>query len=118
MPAHVRKGDLVMVIAGHLASRFRNDPQRRTGRVLRVIPDKQQVIVQGLNVKTKNVPKSQDNPQGGTVEKEMPIHWSNVQPVVDGKPTRVRFETRDDGSKVRTAVRNGEVIGEPIRKAR
>jgi large subunit ribosomal protein L24 len=48
----------------------------------------------------------------------MPIHASNVLPVVDGKPTRVRFETRPDGSKVRVAVKGGAQIGAELRKAR
>lgn len=90
----------------------------RQGKVLRVIPDQQRVIVQGVNVRKRTVRPSQSNPRGGVIEKEMPIHISNVSPVSGGKPTRVRFETRPDGSKVRIAVRTGEQLGEPLRKPR
>lgn len=110
MARHVRKGDSVKVIAG--------DAKGQTGRVLRVLPDENKVIVEGVNVHARHVKPSQRNPRGGTVSKEMPIHLSNVQPVVDGRATRVRFQTRDDGSKVRVAARGGATIGEPLRKAR
>ncbi|MDX1681859.1 MAG: 50S ribosomal protein L24 [Phycisphaeraceae bacterium] len=110
MARHVRRDDMVMVIAG--------DDRGRQGKVLKVLPDEDRVIVEGINVRQRNVRPTQQNPQGGQVEKEQPIHISNVQPVVDGKPTRVRFETKDDGSKVRVAVRNGEQVGPPLRKAK
>lgn len=109
MARHIRKGDLAYVRTG--------SDKGKTGKVLRVIPDKDQVIVEGINVRKKHVRPSQTNPQGGIVEKEMPIHISNVSPLADGRPTRVRFETRTDGSKVRIAVRNGEVLGMPLRQA-
>lgn len=90
----------------------------RQGKVLRVIPEEDRVVVEGINVRTKHVRPSQSNQQGGVVHREMPIHCSNVNPVVDGKPTRVRFQTKDDGSKVRVAARNGEQIGPALKKAR
>ncbi len=110
MPQHVRKGDLVQVISG--------DDKGRQGLILRVIPKLQKVLVQGINIHKKHVRKSQMNPQGGVITKELPIHISNVLPVVDGKPTRVRFVTKPDGSKVRVAVDGGKEIGVPLRKAR
>ena len=65
--------------------------------------------------------KTPAKPEGGQVRKEFPIHWSNVSPAVtvDGKvvPTRVRFETKADGSKVRVAVKTGQPIGAPIKAA-
>jgi len=99
MPRHVRKGDTVMVTAG-------ND-RGRTGQVLRVITETSRVVVQGINIRAKHLKPSQANPQGGIVRREMPIHISNVSPVADGKPTRVRFVTRSDGSKARVAARGG-----------
>jgi len=104
MARHVRQGDLVQVIAG-------ND-RGRTGRVLKVLSDEDKVIVEGINRRFRHVRPSQSNPQGGRVEKEMPIHISNVQPVSPStsKPTRVRFEKRDDGSKVRLAVKGGDEL--------
>lgn len=90
----------------------------RTGKVLRVLPDKDRVVIEGVNIREKHVRPTQANQQGGTVRREMSIHISNVSPVVDGKPTRVRFETRDDGSKVRLAARNGQQLGPELKKAR
>jgi large subunit ribosomal protein L24 len=101
---------MVIVTAG--------DDKGRTARVLRVIPQKDQVIVEGVNVHTKQVRPSQQNPRGGQVQKEMPIHISNVSPVVDGKPTRVRFRTEANGRKIRVAARNGEQIGPELKKAK
>lgn len=111
MARHVKQGDLVQVIAG-------ND-RGKTGRVLKVIPELGRVIVEGVNVHQKHVKPSQKNPQGGRVSREMSIHISNVQPISPstGKPTRVRFEQRDDGSKVRLAVRGGDELS-VLKKAR
>ncbi|MEO0512114.1 MAG: 50S ribosomal protein L24 [Planctomycetota bacterium] len=108
MPMHVRKGDQVMITAG----KHRGE----TGEVSRVMPSDDKVIVKGKNLKTKHVKPTQANPQGGIIQIEAPLHISNVSPVVDGKPTRVRFETKSDGSKVRVAVRDGSELGE-IRSA-
>lgn len=102
MARHIRKGDTVIVTGG-------ND-RGATGEVLRILPEKDRVIVQGVNVRTKHLKPSQANPRGGLVRREMPIHISNISPVVDGKPTRVRFEIRPDGSKIRVAVRGGKVL--------
>ncbi len=102
MARHILKGDTVIVTAG-------ND-RGATGEVLRVIPSERRVVVQGVNVRAKHLKPSQANPQGGIVRREMPIHISNVSPVVDGKPTRVRWEIREDGSKVRVAVRSGKEL--------
>ncbi len=108
MPRHVVKGDLVYIRSG--------DARGQTGKVLQVLPDKDRVIVEGVNVHKKHLKRTQQNQQGGVVEKEMPIHISNVSPVVDGKPTRVRFQTKEDGSKVRVAASNGQVLS-TLRKA-
>lgn len=102
MPAHVIKGDQVMIISG--------DEKGKTGEVIRVNPDKEQVIVKGLNLRTKHLRPTQQNPQGGVITKEAPLHWSKVQPVVDGKPTRVRFSVKPDGSKVRIAAKGGKQL--------
>lgn len=102
MARHIVKGDTVIVTAG-------ND-RGATGEVLRVLPSECRVVVQGVNVRAKHLKPSQANPQGGIIRREMPIHISNVSPVVDGKPTRVRWEIRDDGSKVRVAVRGGKEL--------
>ncbi len=102
MARHIRKGDTVIVTAG-------ND-RGATGEVLRLLTDTDRVVVQGVNIRAKHLKPTRVNQQGGIVRREMPIHMSNVSPVVDGKPTRVRFEVRPDGSKVRIAVRTGKEL--------
>jgi large subunit ribosomal protein L24 len=100
MPAHVRKGDTVMVTSGDLKGQI--------GEVMKVAPDRGVVYLKGLNLVTKNLRPTQANPQGGVITKEAPLHLSKVSPVVDGKPVRVGFRTEKDGSKVRVARREGK----------
>ena len=104
MPRHIRKGDTVMVLSGN--------ERGATGTVLRILTKTNRVVVQGVNIRAKHLKPSQANPQGGIVRREMPIHMSKVNPVVDGKPTRVRFVTNKNGSKARVGVRGGEVLHE------
>jgi len=104
MPRHVRKGDQVIVTSG--------DHKGQTGEILEILTKSDKVLVKGVNVKSRHVRPTQINPKGGIVSKEMPMHISNVSPVVDGKPTRVRFETKKDGSKDRVAVRGGKSLGQ------
>ncbi len=77
MSAHIKKGDTVEVIAG--------DSKGSTGRVMKVIPAKRRVVVEGLNLAYKHVRPSQRNPQGGRIRIEQPIHISNVLPVNEGE---------------------------------
>lgn len=103
MPKHVRKGDQVIVTQGK--------DKGKTGEILRVFPKDERVLVRGIAMRTKHLKPTQQNPRGGVYTKETPIHISNVSPVVDGKPTRVRFESKTDGSKVRVAARGGKELG-------
>ena len=84
----------------------------RTGKVLRVLPDKDRVVVEGVNRVWKHVRPSQRTPQGGRIQKDAPIHLSNVQPLNPntGKGTRVRFENRN-GEKHRVAIAGGTDLG-------
>jgi large subunit ribosomal protein L24 len=89
------------------------------GEVLSVITKKNRVVVKGVNIRSRNIKPTQQNPNGGVIKKEMSIHMSNVSPVVDGKPARVCFETQKDGAKVRVGVlvddngkRTEKVLGE------
>ena len=102
MPRHIKRGDTVIVTAG-------ND-KGMTGQVLRVLTKDNRVVVQGVNIRVKHLKPSEKNTQGGILRREMPIHISNVSPVVDGKPSRVRFETRKNGAKVRVAARGGKEL--------
>lgn len=104
MAARIKKGDLVMVITGA--------DRNKTGRILRVLPDRDRVVVEGINRVWKHVRPSRRYPQGGRIQKEAPIHVSNVMPLdpSSNKGTRVRFELRD-GVKHRIAVRSGTDLG-------
>ena len=110
MALHIKKGDMVEIITG--------DHKGATGRVLRVIPDKNNVIVQGHNIVKKHVRPSRKNPQGGRINIEQPIHISNVLPVSpkSSKGSKVRYQVEKDGSKKRLAA-NGVEIG-VVRKAK
>ena len=101
--AKIRKGDQVVVLSGK--------DKGKTGEVTRSMPKAMKVVVSGVNVATRHKKPTQLNPQGGLERKEAPLHVSKVA-IVDpktGKPTRVRFETRD-GKKVRVAAKSGELI--------
>lgn len=106
MARHIRKGDTVIVTAG-------ND-KGTIGPVLRVIPgdipDRDRVVVQGVNIRTRHLKRTATRTQGAIVRSEAAIHISNVSPVVDGKPSRVRFKVNADGSKARVAARGGREL--------
>lgn len=103
MARHIKKGDMVEVICG--------DNKGVTGRVMRVLPDKNRVLVEGVNMAHKHVRPSQRNPQGGRIRVERPIHISNVLPVnpKTNRGTRVRFATDAKGVKKRVAIDGGEI---------
>ena len=98
----IKKGDTVQVITGNDAG--------KTGRVIKVFLDKKRVVIEGVNMVKKHARPTQDNPQGGIIEKEAAIHISNVMLLADGKITRVGYKVLDDGSKVKFAKNTGEVI--------
>ena len=101
--AKIRKGDRVVVLSG--------TDKGKTGEVIRSIPKDMKVVVSGVNVAVRHRKPSQANPQGGLERREAPLHVSKVA-IADpktGKPSRVRFETRD-GKKVRVAAKSGELI--------
>ena len=89
---------------------IRGNHKGKEGKVLRVINDKNRVIVEGINLIKKHTRPTQDNPKGGIIEKEGSIHVSNVMYLQNGKPTRIGYKRLEDGSKVRVSVKNGEEI--------
>lgn len=109
MAAKFKKGDRVMVVAGE--ERSRKGEQPRVGQVLRVYKDEDRVLVQGINM-VKRHTKQSARSQGGIVQKEAPIHISNVAHVdpKTGQATRIGFKTLQDGRKVRFAKKSGELI--------
>jgi large subunit ribosomal protein L24 len=98
----IKKGDRVVVLTGR--------DKGRQGEVLRVIPTEDRLVVQGVNVVKRHTRPSQVSP-GGIVEKEAPIHISNVAHIdpKDDKPTRVGYRV-EEGRKIRIARRSGEPI--------
>jgi len=90
---HLRKDDVVEVIAG--------DDKGTRGKVLRVIRDKNKIVVEGINKVYRHLKPSRRNPQGGRLSKEMPIDASNVMMIdpVKNAPTRVGIRYAADGSK-------------------
>ena len=101
---HIKKGDTVMVIAG--------DSKGQQGRVLIVDIEKEKVLVEGVNMVSKHSRPTNQNPKGGIIEKEAPIHISNLK-VIDssGKPTRVGRKIDEKTNKVvRYSKKTGEVI--------
>jgi len=101
---HVKKGDIVVVIAGK--------DKGKKGRVLAAYPKKDRVLVEGVNLVKKHQKPNPANPQGGIVTQEAPIHVSNVL-IADpktGEPTRVGIKILENGKKVRYAKKSGEII--------
>lgn len=101
---HIKKNDTVVVLAG--------EDKGKTGKVLKVLVEKNRALVEGVNMLSKSTKPSAKNPQGGIVKQEAPIHISNLS-LVDpksGKATRVGIKVTEDGKKVRIAKKSGEEI--------
>ncbi len=102
MAAKICKGDKVIVLSGR--------DKGRTGEVFEVRPSENRALVRGVNM-IKRHQKQTQNQEGGIINKESPIHLSNIAVVgKDGKPTRVGFKIQADGTKVRVAKRSGAEI--------
>jgi large subunit ribosomal protein L24 len=104
MATRIKKDDEVIVISGR-------DKGAR-GRVLKVLKDTDQVIVEGVGKVKKHQKPNQKNPQGGIVDKDMPIHVSKVMPIdpKTDKPTRVRMGKDAEGKKVRITAKSGTAL--------
>lgn len=105
----IHKNDTVMVVTGN--------SKGKTGKVLKVFPQENKVIIEGVNLRKRHTKPNQRNPQGGIVEKELPINASNVM-VLDpksSKPTRVGKQIIIDDKtgkkkRVRTSKSSGEML--------
>lgn len=99
----IKSGDKVRILAGK--------DKGKEGTVLKALPKKDRVIVEGVNIMKKHNKPSAMSPQGGIVETEAPIHVSNVMLIdsSNGEPTRVGFRV-EDGKKVRYSKKTGETI--------
>lgn len=102
----IRKGDTVVVTTGN--SKYHG----KRGRVLAVFPKKDRVLIEGVNIVRRHTRPSQRNQQGGIVEKEAPIHVSNVMPWCETarKPSKIVMKRLEDGSRVRVFKINGETV--------
>jgi len=103
MAQKIKKGDRVVVLSGR--------DRGREGDVLKVMPKESRAVVNGINMARRHTKPTPQQP-GGIEDKELSIHLSNLALAdpKDGKPTRVGFQTLDDGRKVRVARRSGEMI--------
>ena len=101
MSMKIKKGDTVRVIAGK--------DKDKEGKVIAVDAKTNRVIVEGINMVTKSQKPSAANQQGGLVQKEAPIHVSNVMYLQNGQVTRIGFKM-DGDKKVRVAKKTGDVI--------
>ena len=99
---HVKKGMLVKVISGN--------HKGMEGKILNVFPKKNRVIVEGVNFRKRASRPTQENPSGGFVEREAPLHISNVMVVNNGTATRVGYKVLDDGNKIRISKKTKEEI--------
>jgi large subunit ribosomal protein L24 len=104
MAARIRKGDTVIVISGK--------DKGKTGKVMRVVPERDRVVVEGVNLVKRHMRPTPRNPSGGILEREQPIFACKVMPVdpKTGKGTRVRYQALESGKKVRVAAKSGEEI--------
>lgn len=110
----IKTGDTVVVIAGK--NKFTVDKKgnktQTTGKVLRVFPAENKVLVEGVNKVKKHLKPTQQNQSGSIVEVEAPIHASNVMLLDPEKkiPTRVSIKTLEDGTKVRVTIKSGSEL--------
>jgi large subunit ribosomal protein L24 len=102
---NVKVDDIVMVVAG--------DDRGQRGKVIAVDHEKRKVLIEGVNRVYKHVRRSQKNPQGGRLSKEMPVNVSNVMLICPktNEPTRVGVRYLDDGSKERYSKKSGASMG-------
>jgi large subunit ribosomal protein L24 len=101
---HIKKGDIVIVNAGI--------SKGQEGRVLEVFPEKKRAIVEGVNMVSKHTKPNSENPQGGIIKKEAPIHISNLnlKDPSSGQATRIGRRLNDQGKLVRYSKKSGEEI--------
>lgn len=102
--AHIKKGDTVKVLTGK--------DRGKTGKVLEMIPAKSRAIVEGINKAQKHQKPNTEHPQGGIVDKEMPMHISNLMLVdpATGEATRIGRRRNEEGKLVRYSKKTGEEI--------
>ncbi len=101
---HLKKDDKVKVIAGK--------DKGKIGKIIKVDRKKQRVLVENINIVKRHTRPNMQNRQGGIIESEAPIHWSNVMLMCDKcvAPIRIKMQRLDDGKKVRVCRKCNEII--------
>ncbi len=98
----LKKDDIVQVITGKYKG--------QKGRIVKVLKDKDRVFVEGINIIKKHERPTQENPQGGVMEKEASIHSSNVLYLENDTPVRIGYKILENGSKVRYSKKTNNII--------
>ena len=98
----LKKNDIVQVITGKYKG--------QKGRIIKVYPDKNRVIVEGVNIINKHERPTQENPQGGIMKKETSIHSSNILYVEGNVPVKIGYKILDNGSKVRFSKKTNNIL--------
>ena len=98
----LKKNDIVQVITGKYKG--------HKGRIIKVYPTKDRVIVEGVNIINKHERPTQENPQGGVIKKEASIHSSNILYVENDVPVKIGYKILDNGSKVRFSKKTNNIL--------
>ena len=99
---HIVKGMIVKVISGN--------HKGQSGKVLDVFPKKMKAIVEGVNFRKRSVRPTQDNPSGGYIDREAPLHISNLMVLHNDQVTRIGYKKLEDGRKVRISAKTKEEL--------
>ena len=99
---HIIKGMIVKVISGN--------HKGQSGKVLDVFPKKMKAIVEGVNFRKRSVRPTQENPSGGYIDREAPLHMSNLMILHNDQATRIGYKKLEDGRKVRISVKTKEEL--------
>ena len=99
---HIIKGMIVKVISGN--------HKGQSGKVLDVFPKKMKAIIEGVNFRKRSVRPTQDNPSGGYIDREAPLHISNLMVLHNDQVTRIGYKKLEDGRKVRISVKTKEEL--------
>jgi large subunit ribosomal protein L24 len=99
---HIVKGMMVKVISGN--------HKGQSGKVLDIFPKKMKAIVEGVNFRKRSVRPTQDNPSGGYVDREAPLHLSNLMVLHNDQATRIGYKKLENGKKVRISVKTREEL--------
>ena len=99
---HIKKGMNVKIISGN--------HKGQSGKILDVFPKKMKAIVEGVNFRKRSVRPTQDNPSGGYIDREAPLHLSNLMAIHNDQPTRIGYKKLEDGRKVRVSIKTKEEL--------